>query len=1263
MSRTIKDESLRLNIVVNGNEAKKELGEMQSQTSELINTNKELRQEKSLLNKEDKDYKENLKKINHTMKQNNAEISQNEARMKGLRQEIGINGLTTRQLRQEYGRLKRSMDNLTPGTAEWNKANAQMQKYKARLDQVSAGAKKTGSSIGRMADKFNRFMGIGAAAIATIMGIVYAIKEWSDGLLKLDDSLANIMKTTGLSLKEVRELNSEFKYLNTRTPRSELRLLAEQAGRLGKTSKKDILEFVEVANQIKVALGDDLGGEAEVAIREVGKLTNIYKIGQKYGTSFKDSMLKMGSAINEVSANSQAQAPYLIEMLKRLGGIADKADISAQNVIGYGSALDQLGQRQEMSATAISKVILSMFSDVETFAGIAQVSYSDFLNLLQTDANEAFLTFLDGLNGNNEGLIVMSKKLDDLGIDGSRATQVLASLASNTKLIREQQDLANSSLEEGISLTKEYNIRNNNLAGNMEKIQRAIYAAFINSNINAALEGIVSKIVKWVEIPLSDKLVSERREVNRLVIEMTDINTAAERRNTIYERLKEINPDIVAGINAENIELERLNTNIERYNSNQIDRIILAKKDEEIMNKKEKRDSLADDLAERKITVTDKIIKGINALRKADEEAYKQAVEIQNNTELDVYSKAVKIERLTNEHDVTVDMTNALYYYMEAVQDLATSEVQLNDITAERIELMELLGIESDKITGKKTPDAPSATMGPMPYDYSAFNKPLSKEETAALKAKIKAQEAAAKKLKQLEEDQLAFRQKVLIASKSLIAQEEAAYQQRLNNAGIFTSKRKDLEGDMLETFDVLLKQHKDNNKKIADQVFAEQITKEEQNFQKISNIKETEFLEELKSLGKNEKAKKELTDEYQKDEIIRTRQFLDLLLSEYQAALDDEGIASLENAILSEDGKNALKLRMEELRLALAELGIELDALTGSNSSSDIDVGGAGNVDVLGTTFQGWIDIMGQFKLAVQDGKVQLEDMAAIGQAFGAVASSAMNLWNDFARIRMNQEKQDFIQYSQNIDKRKSMLAKRLDDDLISQEKYNDQIAMLDNQVTERKRAIQNEEAKNAKTNAIFQAIINTALGITSALTVQPTWLGIALAAVVGLLGGVQIAKISSEPTPQYAKGKYDVIGQDDGRRYRANKIRDPKTGLITTPTILVGEKPEIIIDPATTRNLQMNYPGVIDAINMARVPQFASGSYNGSVKEVHSEKSIPPEFYDLMLCMQDELKRSNDIREKGIPAKLVADSEYVDTHNEVMQDYQSLQQVVNIG
>jgi TP901 family phage tail tape measure protein len=523
-----------------------------------------------------------------------------------------LSGASINQLNGAMRRLNAEMRNMSRNDPGFAKKEKQAAKLRAELDKATGRARAHSNGLGKLADSFNRYFGMATAAVATFTGIMFSAKEWIKGLAGMDDALANVMKTTGLTRKETRELYTEFKYLNTRTARKELLLLAEEAGRLGKKSKKDVMDFVEVGNQIQVALGDDLQGNAAESIKEVGKLTNIYRIGAKHGTDFRESMLKMGSAINEVSANSQTQAPFLIDMLKRMGGIANQADIAAENVIGYGAALDIMGQSQEISGTALNKAIINMFKDTSTYAGIAKVEVNEFRQLLQTDANEAFIKFLEGLNGNNEGLTVMAQKFDGLGLDGARAIQVLASLASNTQLVREQQLLANNALAEGTSLTNEYNIKNNNMAGNLDKIGRAMHAWFVNSTLNQSLEGIVGLFAKWVDVPLEKSLRNEQREVANLIGKLTDVNTSTGDRLTLLEELKKINPDIVDGIDAEKISYEQLATNVAAYNEELVNRIMLANLTEEEEEKRDKASRIGAKAKEQEFKIYEQIY-GISA--------------------------------------------------------------------------------------------------------------------------------------------------------------------------------------------------------------------------------------------------------------------------------------------------------------------------------------------------------------------------------------------------------------------------------------------------------------------------------------------------------------------------------------------------------------------------------------------------------------------------------------------------------------------------
>ena len=107
-------------------------------------------------------------------------------------------------------------------------------------------------------------------------------------------------------------------------------------------------------------------------------------------------------------------------------------------------------------------------------------------------------------------------------------------------------------------------------------------------------------------------------------------------------------------------------------------------------------------------------------------------------------------------------------------------------------------------------------------------------------------------------------------------------------------------------------------------------------------------------------------------------------------------------------------------------------------------------------------------------------------------------------------------------------------------------------------------------------------------------------------------------------------MIGQDDNKLYRdVPLVNNPETGLYSTPTLISETGQELVIDPKTTKNLMINYPQVIEAINFARVPQRAVGKY----METPSATSQPvapvvdPEF-------TASINRLNSLIEQGIPA-----------------------------
>lgn len=94
-------------------------------------------------------------------------------------------------------------------------------------------------------------------------------------------------------------------------------------------------------------------------------------------------------------------------------------------------------------------------------------------------------------------------------------------------------------------------------------------------------------------------------------------------------------------------------------------------------------------------------------------------------------------------------------------------------------------------------------------------------------------------------------------------------------------------------------------------------------------------------------------------------------------------------------------------------------------------------------------------------------------------------------------------------LDYEMQVLEKRLEKGEITREYYE-----------ERRAAAQQKQATNNKANALFSAIINTAVAVTKALSEE----NYAMAIIAGILGGLEIASIASQPIPQFAKGTKDA-------------------------------------------------------------------------------------------------------------------------------------------
>lgn len=413
-----------------------------------------------------------LTKIKKDFGENSAEYKKQIEVIKQLQQqyddlydEIGLANLSIRELGKRQKELNLILRNLNPNSESYKRYREQLDAVNLRIKEIKGTATETRLSLSKLADGFNRYAALGAGVVASLTGVALTARKCVDEFAEMKEAESQVVKYTGMTEREVALLNEELKRMNTRTSREELNRLAGEAGRLGIQSREEVLKFVQAADMINVALGEDLG---EDAIKNIGKLAQMFGDASR---DMKGNMLAIGSAVNSVAQNSSAAEPYLVEFAARMGGVAKQANMSITDVMGFASALDQNMLRSEMASTALQGLILKIYQEPAKYAKLAGLDVKKFSDLLATDVNEAVLTFLEQMNRLG-GMDKMAPVLDKMSLSGAEAAGVISALAGNIEKVRKEQQQANQAYTDGTSIINEFGVQNSTVQAELDKAKK-----------------------------------------------------------------------------------------------------------------------------------------------------------------------------------------------------------------------------------------------------------------------------------------------------------------------------------------------------------------------------------------------------------------------------------------------------------------------------------------------------------------------------------------------------------------------------------------------------------------------------------------------------------------------------------------------------------------------------------------------------------------------------------------------------------------------
>lgn len=225
--------------------------------------------------------------------------------------------------------------------------------YKKMGVEADSYAKKSESSISKMANGINKYFAMFTTALAAVTGLTLGLKKFMDMRMEMEDASANLQSLTGLGDKDIAWLRSYAKELSTTTTEAGVKITASAKEIMdGFTTigskRPELLKNKEaMAELTKQALTlAATGVPTEEAFNVVTASLNQFNLEAKDGSR----------VINAIAAGSlagSAEANNLGESLKNVGTVANDSNMTLEDTVAM---LEVLASKQLMSEEAGTKM-------------------------------------------------------------------------------------------------------------------------------------------------------------------------------------------------------------------------------------------------------------------------------------------------------------------------------------------------------------------------------------------------------------------------------------------------------------------------------------------------------------------------------------------------------------------------------------------------------------------------------------------------------------------------------------------------------------------------------------------------------------------------------------------------------------------------------------------------------------------------------------------------------------------------------------------
>jgi hypothetical protein len=834
--------------------------------------------------------------------------------------------------------------------------------------------------------------------------------------------------------------------------------------------------------------------------------------------------------------------------------------------------LTDLAEKLQKSTGVDDETIKSQ----ENFLVLQGRSEAQIKSMIQTALDMAaavpdmsFDTALKQLDGTMEGTIGKMGKLD-----GSFKDLTPEQLAAG-KAVEILGEKYKGTAEKATTLSDKLKVAT-------DELKEAIGNSSVIDGFRTAWLDITETVTDFLKVPVSEKMAEEKTQVNILTMTLGDHNTALAIKKKAYEELVKLAPSVVEGIDLENISYSKLNENLKAYNEQAVAKIAIQSNDEKLA---EVNKAAADDLtllyeSQNKL-LAETFVTRSKLYEQGKGDQVKPLYEQYVTGKLSVLEYAKSIEKLVTGYDnLNTEIIN-----QETMQKIYNKSQKEANVAA-----AETLKIRNDLIKQFGLEKAETILGNASKTEIIKKDKDESNSADDAAKAAddaAKAAEAAAKDAEAAAKDAEAAAKAKLAALKEINDETLAAYT-TLN----------------------------DKITSIRETMGLEAVSEDQKELDAITDKYDSEIDALQQNLTTSENLLYENQDKMAAAKASGNTEEYNLLVT-YNNLLIDEISKGIDMQLALEDAKNAaIKAKTEEQNVEKLQLQSDINDKMAALFLTTKEKEKADKIkqyqDILDLAKKNGLDTTDLYK-KVQDELNKLKDGVDVKGIFGLdeegisdlktaiqdverTVTAFTNVWDSLNKLKSAREDNDTQRFLDRIEIQKKALKDQLDNKIISQKQYDSALDKLDDAANKKKNAAAYKQAKREGTLQKAQIGIQAVAAAAKAILEHWPW-GIIEAVAIGASAGLQVAAIDEKikSLPQAYEGKYPVKGASDGKTYNAGVMTNAKTGLLSSPTILAGEQPEIIIDPRTTKMIQMDYPGILNAIYMlsGRMPQFAAGKY----------------------------------------------------------------------